>query len=105
LDEDEGSSPLNRLSENIDGGGGGGRLRMDFPGVGIVTEDEDAVDMGAGAGVMTRPGGGGGAEEDCERDELDKPGGLFRPVGWEDIVLVLVLFGYGPSRRMVDVRR
>jgi hypothetical protein len=96
LDEDEGNSPSNRLSENIDGGGGdGGRLRMDFPGVGIVTEDEDAVDMGAGAETMTRLGGGG-AEEVCERDALDKSGGLFRTERWEDIVLVLVVLRYAP---------
>jgi hypothetical protein len=77
---------------------------MDFPGVGIVTEDEDAVDMGAGAGVMTRPGGGG-AGEDCDRDGLDRRGVLCRPEEWDDIVLVLVLLGCGPSRCMVDVRR
>jgi hypothetical protein len=79
-------------------------LRIDFPGVGIVTEDEDAVDMGVSAVVMTRPGGGG-AGEDCERDRRDRPGGLCRSEGWDDIVLVLVLLGCGPSRRMVDVRR
>jgi hypothetical protein len=80
LNEDEGSSPLNRLNENIDDGSGSNRLRMDFPGVGIVTEDEDAVDMDAGVRVMTRPGGGG-PEDVCERDGLDKPGGLGRPEG------------------------
>jgi hypothetical protein len=99
FDEDEGNSPLNRLSKGIDGGGGGGRLRMDFPGVGIVTDDEDAVDMGAGVGMMMSPGGGG-AEEDCERDGLDRPGRLCRPEGWENIVLVLVLvlvvLGFAP---------
>jgi hypothetical protein len=79
-------------------------LRIAFPGVGIVAEDEDAVDMSAGAGAMTRPGGGC-AGEGCERDGLNRPGGLCKPEEWEDIVLVLVLFGCGPSRRMVDVRR
>jgi hypothetical protein len=79
-------------------------LRIDFPGVGIVTKDEDAVDMGLGAVVMTRLGGGG-AGEDCDRDGLDRPGELCRSDGWDDIALVLVLLGCGPSRRMVDVRR
>jgi hypothetical protein len=60
--------------------------------------------MGVSVVVMTRPGGGG-AGEDGDRDGLNRPGELCRPEGWDDIALVLVLLGCGPSRRMVDVRR